>query len=397
VLVDRSQAVAAKGALMDKGRSLQAWVWVVAVLGYLILPIVGFYVSLGVGLEGALGGTPSRGEQAAGGVAGIGMFVFPVLAWLINLALHHERRAYGEQAVDGVVLNWIGGLLVAAVVVIIANLYALPRVNEYLERREQEDVADGAGLSEGEPQPSSEPTLYSGPQVAAEFAAKAMAMLRSDSYEVSTITDATDSARMAAAVEANAPDVSTVQFLPFTYDATVIAHDGTPSSLRGGRVNLRVTVQLDEGTGDVRGGLEDTWTAANHVSCRGMRIHALDGISDMQEIACATADAVDDLPVVTEPLREEADVLQTMADLRTSIDSDDARRTVREELQLLGEDDVEAAREGDALVLAVSMPATCVVAVREDGRQPLLFKGYRGQQVRSGCTTDPYSNTLATN
>lgn len=112
---------------------------------------------------------------------------------------------------------------------------------------------------------------------------------------------------------------------------------------------------------------------------------------------CATADAIDDLPVVTEPLREETDVLRTMADLRTGIDSDDARRTVREELQLLGEDDVKAAREGDALVLAVSMPATCVVAVREDGRQPLLFKGYRGDRVRSGCTSDLYSNTRATN
>lgn len=86
-----------------------------------------------------------------------------------------------------------------------------------------------------------------------------------------------------------------------------------------------------------------------------------------------------------------------MADLRTGIDSDDTRRTVREELQLLGEDDVKAAREGDALVLAVSMPATCVVAVREDGRQPLLFKGYRGDRVQSGCTTDLYSNTRATN
>ena len=382
---------------MDEGRSLRAWVWIVAVLGYLILPIVGFYVSLGVGLEGALGGMPSRGEQAAGGVAGVGMFVFPVLAWFINLALHHERRAYGEKAVDGVVLNWIGGLLVAVAVIILVGLYVLPRVNEYLERREQEDVADGAGLSEWEPQPSPEPTLYSGPQVAAEFAAKAMAMLRGDSYEISAITDATNSAEMAAAVKASAPEASTVHFLPFTYDATVITHDGTPSSLRGGRVNLRVTVQLDEGTSDVRGGLKDTWTAADHVSCWGMRVNALDGISDMQEIGCATADTIDDLPVVTEPLREEADVLQTMADLRTGIDPDDARRTVREELQLLGEDDVEAARKGDALVLAVSMPATCVIAVREEGQQPFLFKGYRGQQVRSGCTTDLYTDTRATN
>lgn len=393
VLIDKAPTVSAKGAhQVDEGGSLQVWVWIVAVLGYLVLPIVGIFVSLGVGLESALGGVPSQGERAAGGAAGIGVFVFPVLAWFINLALHHERRMYGEKAVDGIVLNWIGGLLVAAVVVIIAGVYALPRIDEQIERREQESVADGAGLSEGDPQPSAEPTLYSGPQVAAEFAEKAVMMLRGDSYQISAITDAASSAEMADAVEENLPEARTVHFLPFTYDAAVSAHEGLPSSPRGGRVNLRVTVHLDEGAGDVRGDIRDMWTEAEHVSCWGMRVHTLDGISDMQEIDCATADAVDDLPVANDLLPSETEVLETVAALMPGTAADDARRTVQDELL---EDDVEAARVGDALVLAVE-GNSCVVAVRERGEEPFLFKGYRSRQARFDCTTDLYTDALAT-
>ncbi|WP_275003305.1 hypothetical protein [Promicromonospora iranensis] len=168
-------------------------------------------------------------------------------------------------------------------------------------------------------------------------------------------------------------------------------------SLRGGRVNLRVTVQLDEGSGEVRGGLNDTWTAANHVSCWGMRVHALDGISHMQEINCDTVDSIDELAVLTEPFHDEKDVLETVADLRPGIDPDDAQRTVQEELRLLHEDDVEAIRDGDALVLAVSTPGNCVIAVREPGHEPFVFKGYQSGQVRSGCTIELYTDTLADN
>ncbi|MFI6423742.1 hypothetical protein [Promicromonospora sp. NPDC050880] len=124
---------------MHDGRSLRAWVWVIAVLGYLILPVVAFFPLVGGGLGdlGTTGGPP-------GGVAGIGLFVIPVLTWVITVALHRERRTHGERALDGVVLNWIGGVLVTALVVTAAGSYVVPRAVDYLEHHERQSAAVGA-------------------------------------------------------------------------------------------------------------------------------------------------------------------------------------------------------------------------------------------------------------
>lgn len=124
---------------MQDVRSLRAWVWVIAVLGYLILPVVAFFSLLGIGLGDLVqaGGPP-------GGVAGVGVFVIPVLTWVITVALHRERRTHGDTARDGVVLNWIGGVLVAGLVVGTVGSYVVPRAVEYLESHERASVAVGA-------------------------------------------------------------------------------------------------------------------------------------------------------------------------------------------------------------------------------------------------------------
>ncbi|MCP2262740.1 hypothetical protein ACFQHV_00710 [Promicromonospora thailandica] len=130
---------------MQDVRSLRAWVWVIAVLGYLILPVVAFFSLLGLGPGEVFG--RSGGLEGLGGVAGIGMFVIPVLTWVITVALHRERRAHGERAVDGVVLNWVGGMLIVVLVLTTAGASLVPRITDYLERHEP-GLAGAASSSE---------------------------------------------------------------------------------------------------------------------------------------------------------------------------------------------------------------------------------------------------------
>ncbi|HEV6954630.1 MAG TPA: hypothetical protein VKY86_15450 [Promicromonospora sp.] len=125
---------------MQDGRSLRIWVWVVAVLGYLILPVIVFFSVLGVGADRAFGGT----SGPPGGVAGIGVFVIPILTWVITVSLHHERLTLGDTARDGVFLNWVGGVLVAGLVVGTVGSYVVPWAAEYLQTHERASVAVGA-------------------------------------------------------------------------------------------------------------------------------------------------------------------------------------------------------------------------------------------------------------
>lgn len=373
---------------MQDGRSLQAWVWVVAVVGYLIVPYSAGVLGVGLSLGGALGGMADEAERTAGAAAGFGVFVVPVLAWVISLALHHERRAHGQRALDGVVLNWIGGLLVACLAVTVFGAYGMPRVNEYLERREQASIEDGAGLSEGDPQPSARPTEYTSAQVAAEAADKAMGLLRNDSWENLDLTDATSSEAMAEAIGGSLPDPTTVHPLPLTYDADVAAHEGTPSHPHGGRVNLRVTVHLTMDRGEVRGGVTDSSTTTDHESCWGMRVHTSVGITDVQQIDCTSADSIGELPVLKVPSPDMVRALRSTAALDEGIAAKDAQHALRDALQ---DDDLVVARAGGALVIALEVHGSCAVVVREPGQEPFEFLGYRHPAQRA-CTPELYTD-----
>lgn len=147
---------------MQDGRSRQAWVWVIAVLGYLILPVIAFFSILDGSLVNVMGGS---GMPPVGGVAVAGTFVIPVLTWVITLALHRERRAHGEKAFDGVIVNWVGGILVAGLVGATLGSYAFPLVSEYLQTHERASVADDGSMASSEPQP--EPALFDGLRIAA--------------------------------------------------------------------------------------------------------------------------------------------------------------------------------------------------------------------------------------
>lgn len=138
---------------MHDSRGLRIWAWVIAVLGYLLLPVVAVVWMLRAHLDEALSGTFSDGARAVGGIAGGGMVVIPVLTWVITLALHRERRARGERALDGVLLNWVGGILVACLVVVTFGSPYLPRLNEYLEHHGPASVAAGVVLIEPGRQP----------------------------------------------------------------------------------------------------------------------------------------------------------------------------------------------------------------------------------------------------
>ncbi|MFI8524865.1 hypothetical protein ACIGB8_10480 [Promicromonospora sukumoe] len=150
---------------MQDGRSRQAWVWVIAVLGYLILPVIAFFSILDGSLVNVMGGRSSGSMPPVGGVAVAGTFVIPVLTWVITLALHRERRAHGEKAFDGVVINWVGGILVAGLVGATLGSYAFPLVSDYLQTHERASVADDGSVASGELSP--EPALFEGLRVAA--------------------------------------------------------------------------------------------------------------------------------------------------------------------------------------------------------------------------------------
>jgi len=132
---------------MHDSRGLRIWAWVIAVLGYLLLPVVTIVWILRAHLDDALSATFADGARAVGGIAGGGMVVIPVLAWVITLALHRERRARGERALDGVLLNWVGGILVAGLVVVTFGSPYLPQLDEYLERHGPASVADDVGVT----------------------------------------------------------------------------------------------------------------------------------------------------------------------------------------------------------------------------------------------------------
>ncbi|MCP2283625.1 hypothetical protein APR04_002533 [Promicromonospora umidemergens] len=127
---------------------LAAWSWAIAVAGYLVAPVVCFFTVVGIGLEGALGGLTTAGDRVLGEVAAAGLLLGPVATWIVTLALHRKRRALGQKSLDGTILNWIGGLILATMAAIALVLFVQPQVAERLERLEQERVADGAGRSE---------------------------------------------------------------------------------------------------------------------------------------------------------------------------------------------------------------------------------------------------------
>jgi hypothetical protein len=376
------------------GEALAAWSWAIAVAGYLVAPVICFFAMLGIGLGSALGGVTTAGEQVLGEVAAAGLFLGPIVTWIVTLVLHRRRRALGQKSVDGTILNWIGGLVLGTMAVIAFGLFVQPRVTERLERLEQERVEEGAGLSEQDwtPQPDPEPTWYDGAEATRSFAEDVMIYLQSWQDEDFAIREATSSAEMVDAVERKLPAVDVVTDLPFEYDAVVTAQEGTPSSAHGGRVNMRVDVRLEAGAGEIRRGAEDSWTMGHHVSCWGFRVDAHDSITDAQEIECETADSIGDLPMVAEPLPSVAEILDAMAGLEGDIDAADAGHIVQEDVA--GARQVEAVRDGDALVLAVDMVSECVVGVREEGVPPREFKGYlrAGPAYRSvGCSTRLYT------
>ena len=375
------------------GEVLAAWSWAAAVVGYLVAPAICFFAMLGIGLGSALGGVTTASERVLGEVAAAGLVLGPVVTWIVTLVLHRRRRALGQKSVDGTILNWIGGLILGTMAVIAFGLFVQPRVAERLERLEQERVAEGAGLSEQDwtPQPDPEPTRYDGAETARSFAGDVMIYLQGWQDEDFAIREATSSAEMVDAVERKLPAVDVVTHLPFEYDSVVTAQEGTPFSARGGRVNMRVDVRLEAGSGEIRRGVEDIWTAGHHVSCWGFRVDAHDAITDMQEIECETADSIGDLPMLAESLPSVAEILDAMAGLERDIDAADAGRVVQEDV---GARQVEAGRDGDALVLAVDTVSDCVVGVREEGERPYEFKGYLrvGPAYRAvGCTTRLYT------